>query len=307
MADLAPIVLFVYNRAEHTRKTVEALQQNSLARQSELIIYADGPKRKKDKDSVDRVRHYLAQITGFRRVIVRTSEANRGLALSIINGVTEVVREYGRIIVLEDDLVVAPYFLNYMNDALTRYAEEERVMHVSGYWFPITMDSERETFFLSVPSSWGWATWARAWSVFEKDPEGLVNDFSDKDIHSFNLEGTCNFWEQVRHNIQGKANTWAIFWYASIFKQKGLCLYPPKSLVANIGHDGTGVHCLATDLYRVNLTEQPVKYLYGEIRESSSTLSRLKTFYRETGISRIKRFFTLVIQRIKGLRPLMNK
>ena len=164
--ELSPIALFVYNRPEHTRQTITALQKNRLAKTSDLIVFSDGAKNSKDQEGVDEVRSFVQNIYGFRSVTVNLSERNKGLAKSIIDGVTDVANRYGRVIVLEDDLIVSSSFLDYMNGALEYYSENDQVMHVSGYWYPIESESLPETFFLRVPSSWGWATWARAWRYF---------------------------------------------------------------------------------------------------------------------------------------------
>lgn len=296
---LAPIILFVYNRPEHTRKTIEALQRNPLAAESDLVIFSDGPRRESDRRRIREVREFLKSISGFRRVSVRESDVNRGLADSIIEGVTSVVNEYGRVIVLEDDLVVSPYFLSYMNDALTYYADVERVMHISGYWYPIEEAEMPETFFLPLPSSWGWATWARAWRCFEKNPKELRNSFSRDDITQFNLDGANDFWEQVIHNLNGKATTWAIFWYAAIFRRNGLCLYPSQSAVKNIGNDGTGVHCLITDKYDSGLANSRVSQFQEMIAEDKVALDYLKRFYVRNHIGKLKRFLEATKIRLK--------
>jgi GT2 family glycosyltransferase len=296
---LAPIVLFVYNRPEHTRKTIEALKRNPLAAQSELMIFSDGPKRENDWRKVREVREFLTGVSGFQRISVRESEVNRGLANSIIEGVTSVINEYGRVIVLEDDILTSPYFLTYMNDALEFYAHEEQVMHVSGYMYPVDPQGLGEAFFCPIPSPWGWGTWKRAWRFFKKDVEETRRTFSKAKIYQFNLNGVHNFWEQVQHNWQGKADTWAIFWHLTIFTEKGLCLTPSHSMTQNIGHDGTGVHCLQSreaEAYMTNLSQKAVTNFPDEIVESSLALSRIKDFFPRVHISRFKRLI-LVLQK----------
>lgn len=303
---LAPVVLFVYNRPEHTRRALEALRHNPEAARTELVIYADGPLRECDRAKVAAVRELLQEVPGFRRVTVRAAESNRGLASSIIDGVTRVVTEHGRAIVLEDDLVVSPHFLAFMNEALAYYAEAERVMHVSGYWFPIGLEPEPSAFFLPVPSSWGWATWARAWRWFEKDPVGLTQQFSPEDRRRFNLDGANDFWEQVVHNLKGKADTWAIFWYAAIFRRKGLCLYPSRSLVRNDGSDGSGVHCVITDIYQGELAPDRPARFPTVLEENSAALTALKAFYRKHRIGRLRRFAEVVRVKVRRLRAERN-
>lgn len=241
MIKLAPIVLFVYNRPWHTQQTVEALQKNDLATQSELFIYADGAKTPGDP-KVKEVREYIKTIRGFRKISIIEREKNWGLADNIVDGVTNIVNQYGKIIVLEDDIMTAQGFLSYMNNALELYQHEEKVMHISGYNYPIET-SRNDTFFMKCLSCWGWATWKRAWKQFDDDVEKFMS-FLDTDIKikEFNIGGNANFYEQLRANYLNQINTWAVKWYASWYFSDGLSLFPYKSLVVNIGHDGTGTN-----------------------------------------------------------------
>jgi len=239
----APIVLFVYNRPWHTRQTVEALQRNELAAESELFIYSDAARTAKDQVAVEEVRDYICSISGFKKIEIIEQENNLGLADSIIGGVTEIVNKYGRVIVLEDDLVTSPYFLKYMNDALTFYENEKEVWHISGWNYPINLLELEDVFFWDVMNCWGWGTWSDRWQNFEKDAGKVVAEFNHEMIYKFDLDGTDVFWSQLVANKEGRLNTWAIFWYASIFLKDGMCLNPSRSFVRNIGHDGSGVHC----------------------------------------------------------------
>jgi hypothetical protein len=278
---LAPITLFVYNRSAHTRQTVEALQKNALAKDSDLIIYSDAPKTPEAAAAVREVREYIRTINGFKSVAIIERDKNWGLANSIIDGVTSVVNKYGRIIVLEDDLVTSHYFLDFMNTALETYQDDEKVMHISGYMFPIDNADLPETFFLRTPSCWGWATWNTAWRHFEKNPKKLLGEFSKQTINRFNMDGAYNFWAQVEQNGRGEIDTWAIFWYASVFLKGGLCLHPNISMVNNIGHDNTGEHCRETSDYLTVLASSPVRYFERNIIESSIAHARTRKFFLE--------------------------
>lgn len=281
MSDLAPIVLFVYNRADHTEKTLQALQKNTLAPNSELFIYADAAKNDLAQKQVDEVRQLISNVSGFKKVTIIKQDKNIGLANSIISGVTEIVNKFGKIIVLEDDLVTSPYFLKFMNDVLDFYEEEKEVWHISGWSYPIEKNGLDDTFFWRVMNCWGWATWSDRWEYFEKNTNKLVNDFSKKDIKQFNLEGTENFWGQVLANKSGKINTWAIYWYATIFKNNGLCLNPAQTFVKNIGLDGSGEHCGVYTSYdsALNLNK---KLIYSpKIIENERAVGRIQSFYKD--------------------------
>jgi len=238
----APIVLFTYNRPEHTRRTVEALQRNSSAAESDLFIYSDGP-RPGDEGKVTRVRAYLKTVAGFRSVTVIERNRNWGLADSIVDGVTTTVGCHGRVIVLEDDIITAPAFLSYMNDALEQYADTPEVMHIGGYMFPLKDDRLPERFFLRQSLCWGWGTWARAWRYFHRDAEQYIGKFNEENIRLFNMNGAYDYWAQLLANNSGKMRTWAVYWYACVFSRGGLCLSSRDSFVANIGFDGSGENC----------------------------------------------------------------
>lgn len=291
----APITLFVYNRPTHTRQTVEALQKNALSKDSDLIIYSDAPKTSEAANAVREVREYIRTINGFKTVSIIERDKNWGLSRSIIDGVTKVVNERGRIIVLEDDLVTSPYFLNFMNSALETYQDDEKVMHISGYMFPIDNTDMPETFFLRTASCWGWATWSRAWRHFEKNPKKLLSEYTEQKINRFNMDGAYNFWSQVEQNARGEIDTWAIFWYASVFQKDGLCLHPKFSMVSNIGHDDTGLHCGKTDTFAVQLASKPITYFERNLVENALALNRTKTFFSPTKPT----FFSRVSQALR--------
>lgn len=245
MNTLAPIALFTYNRPEHTRRTVEALVRNDLAKESDLIIFSDGAKGCGDESQVSAVREYLGTVSGFKSVTVNAAEHNRGLAASIISGVTAVVRKHGKIIVLEDDLVTSPYFLRYMNDALEFYENEERVISIHGYTHPVTAQLP-ETFFLRGADCWGWATWQRGWIQFETDGAKLLNELQRRHLlNAFDLDGNYPFSSMLKGQIAGRNDSWAIRWHAAAFLADKLTLHPGKSLVINIGNDRSGSNRVA--------------------------------------------------------------
>lgn len=183
---------------------------------------------------------------------------------------------------LEDDLIISPYFLQFMNDGLTFYQKEEKVMHISGYTFPIAENNLPETFFFRVPMCWGWATWSNKWRYFDRNLENIEKIFTRKMKYQFNLEGAYKYsWGQIEENRTGEINTWFIFWYASVFLKGGLCLFPSISMVQNIGHDGSGIHCWKSNYFQVSIAEQPVKTFETNIRENINFLKGVKNFYKD--------------------------
>lgn len=279
MKILAPIVLFTYNRLEHTKKTIKSLQKNYLAEKSELFIYSDGGKNKESWKEVSKIREYLKTISGFKHITILEQEKNIGLASSIIIGVTKIVNKYGKIIVLEDDIVTSPYFLSFMNDALNFYEDKQKVWHISGWAYPLTDPIKDETFLWRVMNCWGWATWKNRWQHYEKNPKKLIKEFNKDKIHKFNLDGKHNFWSQVLDNNENRINTWAIFWYATIFSKNGLCVNPSKSFTENIGFDEKGTHTKVIKNFKeVITTEYPIKFEKEDI-ENKYYLNKIKEFY----------------------------
>lgn len=279
MTQYAPIVLFVYNRLWHTQQTVEALQKNILAAESELFIYSDAPNNDDAKKSVNEVRDYIDLIDGFKKVTIIKRDANWGLARSIIDGVTKVVNDYGRIIVLEDDLVTSPYFLNYMNDALNLYENDSQVASIHGYIYPI-----RElpaTFFIKGADCWGWATWENAWSCFERDGDLLLDKLKRKNmLAEFDYDKTIHYSKMLKDQIKGKNNSWAIRWYASVFLSDMLTLYPGWSYVYNIGNDASGTHCHKTQAYNCRLIESYPRLQRIKVSENLDAKEHMKRFFK---------------------------
>lgn len=244
--DLSPIIVFCYNRPWHLEQTFEALSNNELADKSVLFIFCDGPKENASNDdlaNISAVRTIAHNQHWAKETFVVESKINKGLANSIISGVSDVIQRYGTAIVLEDDMVTSPGFLRYMNEALNLYKEDNRVMHITGYMFPIkNAESLPETFFYEVPQCWSWATWNRAWRYFSDDIDSLYNYWS-KDWKKFNHWGDHSLQDQLEANYNGTLRTWFVRWHSIVLKMDGLTLWPHKSLVHNIGFDGSGENC----------------------------------------------------------------
>lgn len=277
---LAPIILFVYNRKWHTEKTIEALKKNYLAPNSELFIYSDGAKTSTSLNDVNNVRKYLKTIKGFKNVTIIEKEKNLGLANSIILGVTEVINKYGKVIVLEDDLITSSCFLNFMNNALEYFENEEKVWHISGWSIPINLINDNDIYVNRVMHCWGWATWSNKWQYFDKNTNKIINQFSPSDIKRFNLDGANNFWMQMVLNRKKKLDTWAIYWYVTIFKNNGLCINPTESFVRNIGFDGSGSHTFNAT-YKDNKILNKKKQINFDIvvEENIFIISQIKKYY----------------------------
>ena len=240
----APIALFAYKRPSHTKATLEALARCDQSDRSRLIVYCDGAKKPEDQTLVDEVRAIAKSQPWCGNVEVVERERNMGLAASIIDGVTSLCEKYGRVIVIEDDLVLASNFLGYMNEALDRYEAEPKVMQISGHQFDVDLAIDEDALFMPFVTTWGWATWARAWEKFDASMSGYDKLKADPARRRrFNLDGAYDYFDLLERQRAGKVDSWGIRWNLSVFDNDGLVLYPKTSLVDNRGFDGSGTHC----------------------------------------------------------------
>lgn len=269
----APIILFVYNRPEHTRHTLDALAMNEGAKESDLYIYCDGAKTDASEHQLQKistVRSIAGSESRFKQVIVVARNTNMGLANSVISGVTEVLDKYGKAIILEDDLVSDRYFLSYMNQALDMYTHNEDVACISGYIYPVKKELP-DSFFLKGADCWGWGTWKRAWTLFEKNGSKLLQELETRQLlHDFEFYGTYPYIQMLKDQIAGKNNSWAILWYASAYLKNRFTLYPGKSLIHNIGIDGSGTHSGKSEQFAVEIRNSPVMLAKIPIEENLS-------------------------------------
>lgn len=291
----APILLFVYNRPEHVRRNIQALLKNELAAESELFIYSDAAKDETSQAAVKEVRAFIRSIQGFKKITITERAENWGLARSIIDGVTTLINRYGRVIVLEDDLVVAPHFLQFMNDALETYRDEERVGHIQACDFTHA-PSLPDTFLIKWTGSWGWGTWDRAWKHFNADGKALLTELESRKLtYTFDFNGKYGYTRMLRRQIEGKNNSWAIRWNASLFLKGILSLNVGKSLVQNEGFDGSGTNCGGGGLYASELYMErlPVKKI-SPIEENIQARNTYVRYYARTNS-----FMAKAIRRIK--------
>jgi hypothetical protein len=241
MSNLAPVVMFVYDRLEHAKKSIHALKNNYLAKETSLYIYSDGSKNSKSAEGVMKVREFINNISGFNEIFVIERESNFGLANSLIDGITSVVNEHGKIIVLEDDLLTSRYFLNYMNDALNIYKNSPQVGSISGYSYPLA--NMPKSYFINKIESWGWGTWKDKWELFEPNGKILLNELvKDKQLKKANFNNSYKYSDMLKQQVNKENDSWAIRWYISLLLNKKLTLYPGKTFVQNIGFGDVGTH-----------------------------------------------------------------
>lgn len=298
---LAPIALFVYNRPWHTQQTVESLQKNILSLNSDLFIYSDGPKSDAQADLVSQVRQYINHIQGFKSVTIVERAENFGLARSIIDGVTSIIAKHERVIVLEDDMVTSPYFLDFMNAGLNTYAGNSDVASIHGYVYPI--EGLPETFFMRGADCWGWATWRDRWVMFEPDGAELLKRLNERSLTKrFDFNGAYPFIKMLRDQISGANNSWAIRWHASAFLNSKYTLYPGKSLVLNIGNDGSGTHCDITDSLSSDVVMMPVHVTTIPVKENESIFNKFQVYFQDQQIessTRLRRITEAIVRKLK--------
>ena len=290
--DLAPIALFVYKRPDHTLQALSHLAECDLARQSTLFIFSDGPKPSaapQELADVKKVRAIIRQKEWAGKVVIREQAQNKGLAKSIVDGVTELCDTHGKVIVLEDDLVVSRSFLNYMNDALNKYEKNDNVFQISGYMFPVTHKTGQDAFFLPLTTTWGWATWKRAWKFFDWNPQYALEKLKDGKVRSkFNLDNSFPYAEMLEARLNNTNQSWGILFWWTVFNQNGLAVHPKKSMVNNIGFDNSGTHCSANQFqtYDVKIANQHNDIaLPSEVRIDSVAFDSIRKYLRAPNTS----------------------
>ncbi len=300
MTALAPILLFTYKRLDTLKETVSALQNNHLAKESDLFVFSDAAKGTDDKIKVEEVRNYVKSLKGFKSVTVHEAEINKGLASSIIQGITHVLGLYDKAIVLEDDIVTSAGFLKYMNGALDHYKDNDSVMQVSAYMFPIDPKELPDTFFYQANTCWGWGTWKRSWNHFNEDGNYILKELKDRGISwkDFNAMQGNEFKKQLLSNINGKLKTWAVKWHAAIILNGGLVLHPKESYVKNIGFDGDGENCKTGNFEGQTDDKLNLDFKAAEFESSSVALKRLKKHFKFR--------YSLIGKVIKRIKPFVD-
>jgi len=308
MLDLAPIILFVYNRPVHTQQVLDALAKNKEAKDSLLYIYCDAAKKDTpscDLEKINQVKIVVEKESRFKKIVIHKQTENKGLAQSIINGVTEVINKHQKAIVLEDDIVVSPTFLNYMNTALNYFGNKKEVFHINGFNNESNLQFFlKDTYFLHFMSCWGWATWKDRWDKIILDHNYFYQKLkaNPKTFSKFNYDNALTFDRQLKANIDGKINTWAILWFSTVFFNSGLCLTPKYSMVENIGMDGSGVNCDVTSVYqkvyknRVVNFENSIKKV--AFKETLIAKKHLQLFYKYGSKFNLFDFLKLKLKRV---------
>ena len=285
----APIVLFTFNRPDHTRETLESLTLNPEFVASPLIIYCDSARNEAEVSQVEATRQLVRDWPHPNKTLIER-DRNWGLANSIIDGVTQQCDAHGKVIVIEDDMVVSEHFLNYMNTALLKYQDDDRVISIHGYSYPI--DDLPEVFFIKGTNCWGWATWKRGWDLFEADGKKLYAELLKINLmHRFNINGAYPYRRMLLDQINGRNDSWAIRWYASALIKDKLTLHPGCSLVSNIGLDGSGSNCDPADVPAQIFSSSVVNLSNIEVQEDKNAL---RSWYKYLKAARFKKLIKVL-------------
>ncbi len=292
----APIVIFTYNRLAHLKISITALKKNNLAKSSELIIFSDGPKKniKDDNNKILKIRSYLNKISGFKNITIINRSKNFGLSKNIITGISEVIKKYKKVIILEDDLVPSKFFLEYMNNGLEIYKKNKNVASIHAYVYPIgnvKKKIKQNTFFIKGADCWGWATWLRSWNTFDKNGKKLLYKIKKRKMErSFNFNNSYNYLQMLKDQVAKKNDSWAIRWYASCFLENMYTLYPAISLIKNIGIDQSGVNSKFDLLTLGNkrLVKSNFKIKKQTVKESEIARELFENFFMKKKLFRLK-------------------
>lgn len=301
---LAPVILFAYNRPWHTLQTLQSLKKNVFANESILYIYIDGPKKDASQEqlkNIEEVKQICRQEKWCAEVNIMEAKENKGLSASVIRGVTEIIDRYGKIIVLEDDLVSDVYFLKFMNDSLDLYEKNEDVVSVTGYIYPVEKKLPAN-FFLKGADCWGWATWKRGWDLLDTNGERLLNELKEKELTmDFDFDQTYPYTTMLEEQVGGKNNSWAILWYASAYLKNKFTLYPGISLIQNIGNDSSGTHSLTTDKFKVKFESKPVQVTTMKAEEDKGSKKIISQFFASLKEEKKSSIFERMLNRLKGV------
>jgi hypothetical protein len=281
---LAPVAVFAHRRPTHLRRVLDALDRSSLSDKSDVVIFSDGPRSDLEAENVLAVRKEASRRRRFRHLEIVSSPTNLGLANSVTSGVGTMLEAAETVIVLEDDLVVAPAFLEFMNEGLQRFRDVERVASVHGYAYPTAPESP---FFLRGADCWGWATWRRGWEHYEPDGVSLLKELQRRKLTDlFDFDGTYGFTEMLEGQNSGRVDSWAIRWYASTFLANLLTLYPGRTLVRNIGNDGSGTHTGITEKFDTDLASDAPSLEGLVVEESAEARRAFQDFFSSGEVPR---------------------
>ena len=303
--ELVPICLFTYNRLNETIKTIEALQNNFLAKDSDLYIYSDGGKTEKDKEKVTKVREYLYSISGFKSITTFESPTNRGLANSVISGVSKILELNERVIILEDDLVTSPNFLDFMNQALMFYQEDNTIFSISGYTLNLpSLPGKKDYYFGYRASSWGWGIWRDRWKVIDWNVTEYENFIKDKSLVEKFKRGGSDLPRMLSNQINGRIDSWAIRFCFHQFKCNLMTVFPTKSKIISIGFSNEATNTIGSQRFNTPLDKEIKRKFYFE-KFNNIDQKVINEFASKFSVK--SRVYNQLIKKLSGLKNVFPK
>jgi hypothetical protein len=299
ISTFAPIALFGYKRPIHLKNAVDALKGNAEAVESELYVFLDGAKTNAERPLVDSVRAFAKTIEGFKNITLIEQSKNMGLSKSITSGVNHLVNKNGCVIVVEDDLIVSPFFLKFINDGLRRFEHDNRIASILGYSLPIS-SVESGSYFVRGADCYGWGTWKRAWDLNCQENETLLQEIDKSGLSRvLNMNGAIDYTKMLKDKIAGVNDSWAVNWHVSMFLQNKLTLVPAKSLVINAGMDGSGENFGVESILKTTLSKVEISLGDMLVEENVTARRKIENYYRKYNSlpQRLLRLFFRITQR----------
>lgn len=299
----SPVAFFAFNRPYHTSKSLNALSLNNEAKNTDLYVFIDGPRKSSEIHLIDNVEKIIQSFSKkFKSIRIKRSDKNLSMATSLYKGMNEVLNFSETVISLEDDVIVSEYFLSYMNSALDRYHHKKEIWHINSFIYPIKFKGNFDCFFIKPALAYGFGTWKDRWHNFinnplSRDPNYLNEIFTTKMRKELDLNLKRGiFWHQIEYNLRGNT-TWAIFWYCHIFLNNGLCLTPKISLSKNIGYDGSGERTgYNKELLSTKLNQNKIRNFPNIIKENTYCRALLKQYIHDKNT-----IFIVIYRTIKGI------
>jgi GR25 family glycosyltransferase involved in LPS biosynthesis len=287
MRQYAPIIVFAYNRPDLLEQTLASIAQNAEAVESDLYVFADGPKASASAEVIERIKQVSEVVQSkkwCKTVTLYASEKNKGLANSVIGGVTQIVNAHGKVIIIEDDVTVSPYFLTFMNDALTLYENDEKVSSIGSWNYFCPPSVSGDNFFLRHPDSIAWATFKRAWAKFNPNTPYLQKEIAERGLGKYlNMENTVNLVKMLQKQEQGLVDSWAVRWTASVVLEDMLTFYPQYSIARHEGYaEGTHFSGVESNYDTdVQLAQKPIAVNRIPIIENKNAVNEYVKFYKK--------------------------
>lgn len=303
------ILCFGFDRPMHLERMLNSLEKNHESIDSDVYICIDGPADGTDLEMHSKTVEVAKKNWNFKSTKLILREKNLDCRTNIINTITELFKTNDRLIILEDDLVLGPNFLSYMNAALHKYLNKKEMWCINGYSYP-QLNFKSGSSVSKYVSPWGWGTWSDRWEIFvneDYDKKNFISSLSENDRKKFNVENLYDWEDIIVKNELGKISAWDAYWYQAVFMNKGFTLYPNKSHIRNEGFDGTGMHCSSTNDWITPINMSITKRYPNKIKLNKLYIFNTLIFYRYYVLKRYLRFHKSKFSSFKNFRKFLRK